>query len=266
MQKLLHIPLPALTKYAHASTFQNHLVRKLLDSKANPSLPIPPPTILTAQFHPVYTTGRRDYGKLTTKEIEFLKDGGRADFEETKRGGQTTFHGPGQLVAYPIIDLKRHGLSTRCYVSLLEDVLIKLCKRYGVDAFKTENTGVWASQTDKIAAIGVHLRRNVTSHGIGLNNTTDLSFFNRIVACGLEDKRATSLEKEMGKQGLRPPHFEEVSIAYVEEMIGSLNGVDSYEIPMKEDFDDGMLEAMAPLLSEWEDKDEFWARYENVRV
>jgi lipoate-protein ligase B len=257
MQRLVHIPLPALTRYNHASAIQNYLVRTLLSSKADPSLPTPPPTILTAQFHPIYTIGRRDNGKLSPDEIEYLKDGGRAEVAETQRGGQTTFHGPGQLVAYPIIDLKRHGLSARCYVSLLEDVLINTCKRYGVEAFRTENTGVWASQTDKIAAIGVHLRRNVTSHGIGLNCSTDLSFFDRIVACGLEDKRATSLQKE----GATDVGAENVGATFAKELSTALDGVDSVEILREGEFDNGMVEAMAPLLNDWRGEEEFWNSY-----
>jgi lipoate-protein ligase B len=247
MQKLIHIPLPSITKYTQASAIQSYLVRRLLDSKADPSLLIPPPTILTAQFHPIYTTGRRDYGKLTPKEIEYLKDGGRADFAETKRGGQTTFHGPGQLVAYPIVDLKRHRLSARCYVSKLEDVVIKTCEAFGVTAFKTEHTGVWTSQDNKVAAIGVHLRRNVTSHGVGLNVNTDLSFFDRIVACGLEDKRATSLAKERNDNSLT---VEAVGIEFVKNLALLLDGVDGFETLKKKDFDNGLLEVMAPVSME----------------
>jgi lipoate-protein ligase B len=258
MQRLVHIPLPSLTRYTHASTIQNHLVRTLLSSKADPSLPTPPPTILTAQFHPIYTTGRRDNGKLSAEEIEYLKDGGRAEVVETQRGGQTTFHGPNQLVAYPVIDLKRHKLSARCYVSLLEDVLIRTCKRYGVEAFRTENTGVWTSQTNKIAAIGVHLRRNVTSHGIGLNCSTDLSFFDRIVACGLADKRATSLRKE----GVEDVSVEDAGTAFAEELSMALDGVDGVKIMKKGEFDDETIKAMAPLLKDWGNEEAFWSRYE----
>lgn len=79
---------------------------------------------------------------------------------------------------------------------LLEKSVIATAARYGVEAFTTENTGVWTSEEDKLAAVGVHMRRNVTSHGVGLNVSTDLGWFGRIVACGLEGKRATSLEKE----------------------------------------------------------------------
>lgn len=175
---------------------------------------------------------------MSAREIEYLRHGGRADFHETKRGGQTTFHGPGQLVAYPILDLKRYGLSARCYVSLLEDVIIKVCGRYGVKAIKTKNTGVWTSDVNKIAAIGVHMRRNVTSHGIALNVNTDLSFFDRIVACGLEDKRATSLEKE----GVIGVGVDEVGTAFVEEMVKKLDGVDGVEAFREEEIKHFALE------------------------
>ncbi|KAK3079096.1 hypothetical protein LTS18_005749, partial [Coniosporium uncinatum] len=154
----------------------------------------------------------------------YLKADGRADFAEALRGGQTTFHGPGQLVAYPILDLKQHGLTPRCYVALLEKTLIATCADYGIKAMTTENTGVWVDDEHKIAAIGVHLRRNVSSHGVGLNVGTDLWWFNRIVACGLEGKSTTSFED----QGLKGKGVEEVGDVFVKRLaegLESVNGV-----------------------------------------
>jgi lipoate-protein ligase B len=95
----------------------------------------------------------------------------------------------------------------------LEKSLIATCANYGITAMTTENTGVWTSPDDKIAAIGVHMRRHITSHGVGLNVNTDLWWFDRIVACGLEGKRTTSLEKE----GVRGKSVEEVGNSFVEE-------------------------------------------------
>lgn len=96
---------------------------------------------------------------------------------------------------------------------MLEKSLIATCARYGIKAMTTEHTGVWTTPDDKIAAIGVHMRRNVTSHGVGLNVSTDLWWFDRIVACGLEGKRTTSFEKE----GLRGKSVEEVGKVFVGE-------------------------------------------------
>lgn len=105
---------------------------------------------------------------------------------------------------------------------MLEKSLIATCAKYGIEAMTTENTGVWTSEDDKIAAIGVHMRRNITSHGIGLNVHTNLWWFDRIVACGLEGKRATSFEK-MGVEG---ESVESVSKIFVNEIAERLEGVE----------------------------------------
>jgi lipoate-protein ligase B len=105
---------------------------------------------------------------------------------------------------------------------MLEKSLIATCAQYGIKAMTTENTGVWTSDDDKIAAIGVHMRRNITSHGIGLNINTDLWWFNRIVACGLEGKRATSFLK----QGVEGQDVASVAIRFAEEVAQRLEGVE----------------------------------------
>ena len=106
----------------------------------------------------------------------------------------------------------------------LEKSLIATCGRYGIGAMTTENTGVWTTPDDKIAAIGVHMRRNITSHGIGLNICTDLWWFDRIVACGLKGKRTTSFEKE----GVKGKRVEEVGRVFVDEL-GKMLTVNSIE-------------------------------------
>lgn len=187
-------------------------MKKLLTAKADKTK-LPSPTVITAEFKPVYTCGRRDVGVIGEEQKVFLRAKGRAEFIEAMRGGQTTFHGPGQLVAYPIIDLKTYRISPRDYICILQKALIRTCGYFGIEAFTTENTGVWTSRDDKIAAIGVHMRRNITSHGIALNVNTDLWWFNRIIACGLEGKHATSFEKE----GVVGKTVSEVGNAFVEE-------------------------------------------------
>lgn len=231
--KLTHLHLPGLTPYLHASKLQDVLVRRLLAAKANPSLPTPNPAVITAEFNPVYTCGRREIGTVSIAQQDYLRTGGEAEFHEALRGGQTTFHGPGQLVAYPIVDLRRHGLTPRCYVHYLEDVLIRTCGRYGIETMRTEHTGVWTTPERKIAAIGVHLRRFVSSHGVGLNVSTDLWWFGRIVACGLEDKESTSFERE----GVRGKSVSEVGKVFVEEFARGLGGVDGIEKMREEDLD-----------------------------
>jgi len=232
---LRHVHLPGLTRYTHAGELQDKIVRKFLAYKAasNPLKAGPDPTIITAQFHPVYTCGRREVGNVTSEQRDYLTQQtswGRAEFHEALRGGQTTFHGPGQLVAYPILDLKRHGLSARCYVHALETAVIRTCGHYDIPAQRTENPGVWINADQKICALGVHLRRNVSSHGIGLNVSTDLGWFERIVACGLEGKGTTSL----AQQGLDHLDVEDVGRTFVSMMGEGLEGVEAV-VTMDED-------------------------------
>lgn len=174
-------------------------------------------------MHPVYTAGLRERTPQDT--ISRLESLG-AEFHTTSRGGQLTFHGPGQLVAYPIIDLKRHGLSTPCYVHALEDASIATCARYGVIGKRTENVGVWVGQEEgkerKIAAVGVRLRRFVSGHGVGFNVATQLGWFGEIVACGLADRTATNLVEE----GVEGVGVGEVGRVFVEEIGRRLKGVD----------------------------------------
>ncbi|QIW98394.1 hypothetical protein AMS68_003912 [Peltaster fructicola] len=223
--RLRHLAYTQLVDYAVVSRTQEQLAHRLLAFKANPSTEAPPPIVITTQFRPVYTCGRREVGFVTPEQERYLRAGGRADFQEALRGGQTTFHGPGQLVAYPIIDLKRHGLTARCYVHLLEDVVMGTCKHFGVETRRTSNPGVWVDDDRKICAVGVHLRRNVSSHGIGLNVSTDLWWFDRITACGLEDKSATSLTA-VGVKGVT---VDQISEVFVDNLRSKLQGVTAVE-------------------------------------
>jgi lipoate-protein ligase B len=225
MPSLQHIQFSIPISYRTAALLQESLVSRFLASKPPSNLAPLPPHIITAEFLPVYTCGRREVGNVSEKQQQYLKTNGKADFVEALRGGQTTFHGPGQLVAYPIIDLRVHKLTPRDYVCLLEKSLIATCTKFGIKAMTTEHTGVWTSPDDKIAAIGVHMRRNITSHGIGLNVNTDLWWFHRIVACGLEGKRTTSFAREHveGKSVV------EVGKVFVEQIANNLAGVEGVE-------------------------------------
>lgn len=224
-RRLCHLHL-GRTAYAHAGTLQSNIVAAFLASKAkadaNVAAPPPPPpppppplpTIITSEFNPpVYTLGRRERNTLSESQLANLSWGGRAEVHEALRGGQTTFHGPGQLTAYAIVDLRSHGLTPRCYIRMLENTVITVLEKYGIKAFTTDDPGVWTSPTHKIAAVGVHMRRNITSHGIGLNVSTDLAWFDRIVACGLEGKKTTSMQAEGVEASV-----EEVGSRWVETM------------------------------------------------
>jgi lipoyl(octanoyl) transferase len=146
---------------------------------------------LLVEHSPVYTVGRRI---KATEEQEKVRDLG-ADFHYSQRGGQITFHGPGQLVGYPILHLKQFQLGARCYVDRMEETIIQLLKDLQIDGKRTENTGIWV-RNEKICAIGIHIQRFVTSHGFGLNCNTDLTWFDHITPCGLP-LGVTSLSKEL---------------------------------------------------------------------
>ena len=121
------------------------------------------------------------------------------EVHETGRGGDITYHGPGQVVGYPIVDLKPDRCDVHRYVRDLEEVLIRTAGDYGIDAGRIEGlTGVWVGR-DKLAAIGVRIARWVTSHGFAFNVTTDLDYFKMIIPCGLEDRGVTSLSRLLGR-------------------------------------------------------------------
>ncbi|EPB83659.1 lipoyl(octanoyl) transferase [Mucor circinelloides 1006PhL] len=195
-----YLTLPGLVKYDAALELQSYLVsrrHKITQNTLETSEPAD--MICFLQHPPTFTAGRRIRGKTEQEEEERLKKLG-ADYYETMRGGQITFHGPGQLIAYPILDVRDYQLNVRCYVSRLEKTIIDCCAKYDIQANTTENTGVWVGQDKKIAALGVHLQRYVSSHGLALNCNVDLSWFDQIVPCGLSDKGVTSITKETGKQ------------------------------------------------------------------
>ncbi len=124
------------------------------------------------------------------------------EFHLSDRGGDITYHGPGQIVGYPILDLTEHRRDVRWYVEQLEEVMIRATAEFGLSAKRVEGQhGVWLdSPEEKLGALGVHLSRWVTSHGFAYNVSTDLRYFDLIVPCGVAGKRATSLERALGRQ------------------------------------------------------------------
>ncbi|XP_050059805.1 putative lipoyltransferase 2, mitochondrial [Aphis gossypii] len=141
--------------------------------------------LLIVEHKPVYTVGIRQKDYNSILEDNLIKLG--AEFKRTNRGGLITFHGPGQLIAYPILNLKKFNPSIRWYVANLETTIKNLCNEtYGLNATTTSDTGVWIDN-HKICAIGVRCSRYVTTHGLALNCNTDLSWFKHIVPCGLHE-------------------------------------------------------------------------------
>ena len=157
------------------------------------------PDLLLLLEHPhVYTLGRRgQQSDILAPESVLARL--NVDTHFTDRGGETTYHGPGQLVGYPIINLRRWGGGVRDYVETLERTLIAALGEYGIHAHtEGKPTGVWVEDA-KIAAIGVRVSRHVTMHGFALNVSTDLSFFDHIVPCGMPGAQVTSMAQELNR-------------------------------------------------------------------
>jgi lipoate-protein ligase B len=158
---------------------------------------IPQDVLLLVEHPPVVTLGRGTKEKNLVSSPEFLQSKG-VELFEVERGGDVTFHGPGQLVGYPIIDLKRHREDLHWYLRKIEEGLINTLADYGIPGERnTAFTGVW-TRGRKIASIGVHARDWVTWHGFALNVTTDLSYFDLIVPCGIDGVVMTSIARELG--------------------------------------------------------------------
>ena len=188
---LVTIQLPDLTPYGVAYEMQRTRRDEVESGKA-------PNTLYLLEHKPVITLGRKAeaHHLLRTSE-EFSALG--IDVFEADRGGDVTYHGPGQMVAYPIINLNQWRPAIRWYLRSLEEVLINQLAGYGLHAGRVEGyTGVWVGGA-KVAAIGIGVHNWITFHGIALNVTPDMAHFGLIVPCGIADKPVTSLEQLLGK-------------------------------------------------------------------
>jgi lipoate-protein ligase B len=156
-----------------------------------------PEALALLEHEPVFTLGPRAPCEHLLASEENLRERG-ATVLQTDRGGDVTFHGPGQLVAYPILDLRRHGLSPIEYVRALESVMITTLNRFRIEARRCPGRpGVWVGD-EKIGFVGVRVRRGITTHGFALNVDVDLSWFDAIVACGLTGVGVTSMKQRVG--------------------------------------------------------------------
>jgi lipoate-protein ligase B len=179
--------------YAEALELQRSIARDRISGAISQDV------LLLVEHPPVVTLGRAAKEKHLVASPEFLRNKG-VELFEVERGGDVTFHGPGQLVGYPIIDLKRHRQDLHWYLRRIEEGLINALSDYGIPGERnTAFTGVW-TRGKKIASIGVHARDWVTWHGFALNVTTDLSYFDLIVPCGIDGVVMTSIAREVGAQ------------------------------------------------------------------
>ena len=160
--------------------------------------------LLLVEHDHVYTLGKSGKQQNMLISEEYLRQIG-AEFFHIDRGGDITYHGPGQIVGYPILDLEQVGISLRDYIDSIEESIIGVCGQWGIEAGRIAGaSGVWiepdSPRARKICAIGVKASRYVTMHGFAMNVKTDLKYFNHINPCGFVDRGVTSLEKELGHE------------------------------------------------------------------
>ena len=190
--------------YKEAWNKQEALFQEIIQTKKEEKDTHELETVFLCEHPHVYTLGKNGQANNLLIHEDFLRKIG-ATFYKIDRGGDITYHGPGQLVGYPILDLENHGSSLKGYIYKMEEAIIQTLAHYGIQGARLEGaTGVWldgnTSAARKICAIGVRASRFVTMHGFALNVNTDLSYFNHINPCGFVDKGVTSMQRELGKQ------------------------------------------------------------------
>jgi len=148
--------------------------------------------IILVEHEHVYTLGKNaNSSNILNKACDII---------QTDRGGDVTYHGPGQLVAYPIINLKKRKIGVKSYVEMIEQLISNTLMYYGLETHvPIKETGVWV-EDKKIASIGIHVSRGVTMHGLAININTDLSYFDNIISCGIEGVKMTTIDKELEKK------------------------------------------------------------------
>ena len=188
--------------------------------------------LLVCEHPHVITQGRNGKREHLLASEYVLRQKG-VEYYETSRGGDITYHGPGQIVGYPILNLGAIRRDVVWYVRMLEEAMIRATSEFGITAERVAGkTGIWVKSGDteeKLAAIGVHISRWVTSHGFAYNVSTDLRYFDLIVPCGIADRKATSLEKLLGRS------VEQEEMAHrIARHLGELSGLEMQEASKKE--------------------------------
>ncbi len=207
MQKVILQDL-GLKDYKETWDYQEKLFQGIIDIKIdnrkNNSENVTPNYFVFVEHPHVYTLGKSgDLSNLLLNEVQLEQKG--ATFYKINRGGDITYHGPGQIVGYPILDLDNFFTDIHKYLRFLEEVIIKTLAEYGITAARSEGeTGVWLDVgtpfARKICAMGVRTSRWVTMHGFALNANTNLGYFDNIIPCGIKGKAVTSMEAELGKK------------------------------------------------------------------
>jgi lipoyl(octanoyl) transferase len=218
---------PGTVPYVRAWRWQQELLRRRIEQPpaealdaAGASAARPPPlrdVVIFLQHPPVYTLGRA----ATRAHLLFDPAAGAVDAEvhAVERGGQVTFHGPGQLVVYPVLNLARFRKDLHWYVRTVEEVVITSLRRFGLDAGRAEGyPGVWV-QGRKIAQVGMNCSKWVTSHGLAINVDPDMRYFGHIVPCGIDDRPVTSMAAELR----RPVRVDEVAPVVAEQFAALFN-------------------------------------------
>lgn len=227
MRPVVQVEDLGLIDYKEAWDYQEELLKKGVDLKiANRKEnkeETPSNHLLFCEHPHVYTLGK------SGSENHLLISSGMLDkigatYYKINRGGDITYHGPGQLVMYPILDLEQFFTDIHKYMRFLEEAVIKTLKEYGLNGVRSDGeTGVWfdvdTPKARKICAMGVKSSRWMTMHGIGFNINTDMNYFNHIVPCGIQDKKVTSLQQELGR-AVEMQEVKDKLLKHMEEVFG----------------------------------------------
>ena len=212
--------------YEKALEYQENLLAKRIAEEIQDSL-------ILLEHPPTITTGRKGNTENLLVRKEYLEKHG-VSFVHASRGGDITFHGPGQIVGYPILNLKNHGMDIRKHLRSIEEVIIRTLRDFDIEGRRIDGvTGVWAKRS-KIASIGIAIRKWVTYHGFALNVSTNLDYFNLILSCGITDVRITSIGSWLGNE--ENVRMDDVTRSVIKNFMGVF-GFENFTLKDKKEID-----------------------------